>query len=225
MLLPFRDRQEAGKLLASRLLHLKNRRPVVLALPRGGVPIGAAIAAALEAPLDLLMVRKIGHPLQPELAIGAITNGDQPEFVTTQDLAHFDIPASYIREEAGRQLAVIAERRKRYLGDRSRPTLAGRLVIVVDDGIATGATARAALRATRHANPSCLVLAVPVAAADSLAALRQDADDVVCLATPTPFIAIGNFYRDFPQVSDNEVVQLLDAAAGRLAGPKFPDVP
>lgn len=197
-------------------MHLRNAAPVVLALPRGGVPVAAEIAAALDAPLDLVMARKIGHPMQPELAIGAVADGDHPETVRTAESNLLNVPGGYFEAETKRQLHVMAERHKRYLGGRKRPPLAGRAVILVDDGIATGATAQAALRSVRKARPSLVVLAVPVAPRDSLAMLAAEADEVVCLATPDPFYAIGAFYRDFPQTTDDEVVALLDAAAVRM---------
>jgi putative phosphoribosyl transferase len=209
----FADRSEAGRALAQRLLQFKNERPVVLALPRGGVPVGFEVARTLDAPLDLVLVRKIGAPFQPELAVGAVVDGDRPETVLNEEvLREFQIPQSFIAEESARQLAEIERRRKLYLAGRKRAPVEGRTAIVVDDGIATGATMEAALHATRRANPKRLVLATPVAPADTLERLRAQVDEVVCLATPRLFGAIGAFFEDFRQLSDEDVVDLLRRA-------------
>jgi putative phosphoribosyl transferase len=209
----FADRSEAGRALAQRLLQFKDERPVVLALPRGGVPVGFEVARALDAPLDLVLVRKIGAPFQPELALGAVVDGGRAETVLNeQTIREFQIPESYIAKESARQLAEIERRRRLYLADRPRVPLEGRTTIVVDDGIATGATMEAALHATRRANPKRLVLATPVAPPDTLERLRPQVDEVVCLATPWLFGAIGVFYEDFRQLGDEEVVDLLRRA-------------
>jgi putative phosphoribosyl transferase len=209
----FADRSEAGRRLAERLLRFKDERPVVLALPRGGVPVGFEVARALDAPLDLVLVRKIGAPFQPELAVGAVVDGGRAETVLNEDLVReFQIPESYIAEESARQLEEIERRRDLYLAGRVRVPVEGHTAIVVDDGIATGATMEAALHATRRANPKRLVLATPVAPPDTIARLRPQADEVVCLATPRLFAAIGAFYEDFRQLSDEEVVDLLRRA-------------
>jgi predicted phosphoribosyltransferase/pimeloyl-ACP methyl ester carboxylesterase len=209
----FADRSEAGCALAQRLLKFKDQRPVVLALPRGGVPVGFEVARALDAPLDLILVRKIGAPFQPELAVGAVVDGGRAETIINEDVVReFQISESYIAEESARQLDEIERRRRLYLADRVRVPLAGRTAIVVDDGIATGATMEAALHATRRANPKRLVLATPAAPPDTLERLRPQVDEVVCLATPRLFGAIGVFYEDFRQVSDEEVVDLLRRA-------------
>jgi putative phosphoribosyl transferase len=209
----FADRSEAGRRLAERLLRFKDERPVVLALPRGGVPVGFEVARALDAPLDLILVRKIGAPFQPELAVGAVVDGGRAETVVNEDLVReFQIPESYIAEERARQLEEIERRRDLYLAGRVRVPVEGHTAIVVDDGIATGATMEAALHATRRANPKRLVLATPVAPPDTIARLRPQADEVVCLATPRLFAAIGAFYDDFRQLSDEEVVDLLRRA-------------
>lgn len=209
----FADRRDAGRQLAAALAHLRDRDPVVLALVRGGLPVAYEVAQALSAPLDVVLVRKIGAPMQPELAIGAVVDGDHPEIVTNPYVMRM-VGASQadVAAEVPRQLAEIERRRLRYLGGRARVEVRGRTAIVVDDGIATGATTRAALRAVRRQAPARLVLAVPVAPADSLAELAADADEVVCLDTPEPFGAVGAFYQDFRQVSDDEVVELLDRA-------------
>jgi putative phosphoribosyl transferase len=209
-MMPFIDRTEAGRKLAKALAPYKDQRPVVLALPRGGVPVAAEVATALDAPLDLILVRKIGVPFQPELAMGAVVDGVEPIVVRNEEV----IRLTGVRESAfnairDQEIAEIERRRKRYLGDRPHPQIAGRIVIVVDDGIATGATTRAALRATRMRNPSKLVLAVPVAPTDTLRNLQGEADDIVCLEDYEDFDAIGLFYSDFAQVSDTEVIEML----------------
>ena len=209
----FTDRHQAGRLLAKRLAHLKGEHPVVLALPRGGVPVGYEIARALAAPLDLVLVRKIGAPDQPELAIGAVADGEQPELVTDPQLAAWlAVPAGYLEAVKARELKEIERRRRLYFGDRPAVEVRGRAAILVDDGIATGATMLAAVRATRRRAPSRLVVAVPVASPDTLERMQQEADEVVCLDTPTDFMAVGQFYRHFPQLEDEEVIDLIDAA-------------
>ena len=210
----FVDRSEAGRRLADKLLHLKDRQPVVLALPRGGVAVGFEIARALDAPLDIVLVRKIGVPWQPELALGAVTDGAGREIFIDRDLAtSLDVPDSYIEEETARQLEEIERRRKSYCEGRPALEVAGHTAIVVDDGIATGATMRVALQALRRRGPARLVLAVPVAPPDTLAGLREEVDEAVCLETPTGLGAIGNYYRDFHQMSDAEVTDLLARAS------------
>lgn len=208
--MPFRDRSEAGRKLAAALASYKDQQPVILALPRGGVPVAAEVAAALGAPLDLILVRKIGLPSEPELAMGAVVDGGAPLIVRNEDvIALAGVDESEFSDICDAELAEIERRRRRYLGDRERVAIAGRTAIVVDDGVATGATTRAALRAARLRNPKKLVLAVPVAPTDSLAALRSDADDVVCLEDHEFFGAIGAYYGVFDQVSDEEVIELL----------------
>jgi putative phosphoribosyl transferase len=210
----FADRQAAGRLLATKLAHLKDRQPVVLALPRGGVAVGFEIAQALGAPLDIVLVRKIGVPWQPELALGAVTDGASPETFIDEDLAKaLDIPDSYVQEEAARQLEEIERRRKSYCAGRPPLDVTGRTAIVVDDGIATGATMRVALRAVRRRNPAHLVLAVPVAPPETLAEFRKEADETICLEAPDMLGAIGLYYRNFHQMSDAEVIDLLARAA------------
>jgi len=215
----FADRGEAGRRLADKLLHLKDRQPVVLALPRGGVAVGFEIARALDAALDIVLVRKIGVPWQPELALGAVTDGDSPATFIDRGLAtSLAVPDSYIEEETTRQLEEIERRRKSYCEDRPAVQIAGRTAIVVDDGIATGATMRVALQAVRRRAPARLVLAVPVAPPDTLAALLEEADEAVCLETPIGLGAIGYYYRDFHQMSDAEVTDLLARAPRSTEG-------
>jgi putative phosphoribosyl transferase len=210
----FIDRREAGRALARRLASMKLPAPiVVLALPRGGVPIGAEVARALAAPLDLLLVRKIGAPWQPELAVAAVVDGDPPDIVLDEEtMAMTGVDEAYVEAEAKKQWREIERRRGVYLQGRAPVGVEGATAIVVDDGIATGTTVRAALKALRRRKPSRLVLAVPLAPSDTLAALRSEVDDIVCLAEPFPFHAIGLHYRDFHQVGDEEVLQALNAA-------------
>jgi len=206
----FRDRKDAGERLAAQLLHLKDKTPVVLALPRGGVAIGSAVARILGAPLDVVLVRKIGVPWQPELALGAVADGGAPEtFIDERMQKALAIPADYVREETARQLAEVERRRQIYCAGRPPVEVKDRTAIVVDDGIATGATMRVALRAVRKRGPARLVLATPVAAADTLAALKGEADETVCVEAPEGLGAIGFFYEDFHQMSDDEVTALL----------------
>ncbi|MBV8131523.1 MAG: phosphoribosyltransferase [Alphaproteobacteria bacterium] len=210
----FEDRSEAGRRLADKLLHLKDRQPVVLALPRGGVAVGFEIARTLDAPLDIVLVRKIGVPWQPELALGAVTDGAGHQIFIDRDLAaSLGVPDSYIEEETARQLEEIERRRRSYCEGRPAVDVTGCTAVVVDDGIATGATMRVALRAVRRRGPARLVLAVPVAPPDTLAALSEEADEAVCLETPIGLGAIGFYYRDFHQMSDAEVTDLLARAS------------
>ncbi len=204
----FRDRKDAGERLAALLLHLKDRSPIVLALPRGGVAIGAEIARLLGAPLDIVLVRKIGVPWQRELALGAVADGGTPEIFIDERMAEsLAVPGDYMRAETARQLAEVERRRQIYCAGRAPVEIAGRTAIVVDDGIATGATMRVALRSVRRQGPARLVLAAPVAAAETLAALAGEADETVCVATPQGLGAIGYYYDDFHQMSDDEVTR------------------
>ena len=206
----FRDRAEAGRRLAEALAAYKDRRPVVLALPRGGAPVAAEIAAALDAPLDLVLVRKIGAPGQPELAMGAVVDGAPPIVARNEDVIEaLGVSERQFAAACARELEEIARRRRRFLGDRRRAEVAGRAAIVVDDGVATGATARAALRAIRARAPGSLILAVPVAARDTIEALSDEADAIVCLSAPASFGAVGFFYDDFRQIEDEEVAAIL----------------
>jgi putative phosphoribosyl transferase len=214
----FIDRSDAGRRLARALLAFRNRRPVVLALPRGGVPVAAEVAAALHAPLDLVLVRKIGVPDQPELAMGAVVDGGAPIVVRNEDVIGLTgVDEAEFEAVRDRELAEIERRRKLYLGKRIPADVAGRTAIVIDDGVATGATTTAALRALRLRQPARLVLAVPVAPTDTMAALREEADEVVCLETHASFGAIGFYYADFRQLSDQEVKDIVARFPARAA--------
>lgn len=206
----FKDRREAGRLLAERLTGFREAKPVVLGLPRGGVPVAFEIAQALRAPLDVMLVRKIGVPWQPELALGAVSDGGEPElFIDDQLKSLLEIDDDYVESARKREITEIERRRTAYRQGRPPIDVAGRVTIVVDDGIATGATTRVALRAVRRRKPSRLVLAVPVAPPDSLAGLRIEADEIICLETPEDMGAVGLYYRDFRQTTDQEVTDLL----------------
>ena len=210
----FRDRSDAGRRLAQKLLHLKHTRPVVLALPRGGVPVAFEISKAIEAPLELLLVRKIGAPREPELAVGAVVDGHSPErFINRSIVDALRVPPSYIEKESQRQLEEIERRRQLYLPGRSPVSLIGRTVIVVDDGIATGATVRVGLRALRDGGAAWMVLAAPVAPAEVAEELGSECDEAVFLLTPADFRAVGVYYDDFRQLDDAEVILLLRRAA------------
>jgi putative phosphoribosyl transferase len=214
----FADRTAAGRELAKRMGALHLADPVVLALPRGGVPVAAEVATALHAPLDLLLVRKIGAPDQPELAVAAIAEG--PDARPVLDLATMELTGTtraYVEREAQAELHEIARRRHLYLRERAPLPVAGRSVVVVDDGIATGTTVRAGLDALRRRGPARVVLAVPVAPPEALAALLSEVDDLICLAAPPHFRAVGLHYVDFHQVSDEEVVDILRRVAEEQA--------
>lgn len=211
----FRDRDDAARQLALALAHYRGTHPVILAIPRGAVPMGRIVADALGGELDVVLVRKLGAPFDPEFAIGAVdeqgtvTLGEHPAWAGAND--------AYIRREAERQLALIRERRASYRPGQPAIALAGRTVIVLDDGLATGATMTAALKSARAQRPGRLVCAVPVAAHDSLAQVAKFADEVVCLAKPWPFIAVGQHYREFSGISDAQVVEILAAPAAQGA--------
>jgi len=205
----FADRQEAGRQLAERLLPLAPESPVVVALPRGGVPVAREIALALEAPLDVLAVRKLGAPHNPEYGIGAVAEGGA-RVIDHEAIAGLGVNGGALESIVERETAELGRRVDLYRGDRPPLDLAGRTAIVVDDGIATGVTDAAALRAARRRKPRRLVLAVPVCAPDSAQMLREYADEVVCLRAPRLFYGVGQWYRDFSQVSDEEVVAALE---------------
>lgn len=206
----FADRTEAGRLLAQIIEEKHYEDPVVFALPRGGVPVAFEVARTIGAPMDLVLVRKIGTPGQPELALGAVVDGQTPQCVVNEDIkkrAH--ISDTELEREKQRQIEEIDRRRALYLGDRGRLSVEGKTAIVIDDGIATGATARVALRALRKSRPAKLVLAVPVAPAETLKSLGDEVDELLCLQSPEPYYAVGYFYRDFDPVSDQDVASLL----------------
>jgi putative phosphoribosyl transferase len=222
--MPFSNRVEAGRRLAQALIRYSDRRPVVLALPRGGVPVAAEVARALGAVLDLIIVRKIGVPFQPELAMGAVVDGPAPLVVRNDEI----IQMAGVSEEdfalvRDRELAEIRRRRTRYLAHRPHSDLKGRVVIIIDDGIATGATTRAALQAVRAQQPGHVILAIPVAPTEVLWKLQGEADEIVCLESHGRFGAIGLYYADFGQISDDEVTGILaelpaDRSGERHAG-------
>lgn len=210
---PFADRRDAGQRLAQAVAALNLDNPLVLALPRGGVPVAFEVAKALRAQLDLLLVRKIGAPGHREYAIGALVDGPDPQIVLNQEA--IDIvrpPAGYVEAETRRQLTELERRRELYMGSREAIAVAGRIVVLIDDGIATGSTVTVALRALRKAGAATIVLAVPVAPADAIAPLRDECDRILCLSTPAGFLAVGQFYEDFGQTTDGEVVTLLQEA-------------
>jgi putative phosphoribosyl transferase len=214
----FADRAEAGRMLADQLAVMRLQHPLVLALPRGGVPVGAEIARRLHAPLDVVFVRKLGAPNQPELAVGAVADGAEPEIVLNTELvAMLDLDEDYIAEAAKRELGVIEQRRREWAALRPAVDPAGRALIVVDDGVATGMTMQAALRQLKRRRPARLIAAAPVASREAVAMLRREADDVVCLSSPRRFGSVGSFYRSFLQVTDGEVAALLREAARTIS--------
>ncbi|MCK1735899.1 phosphoribosyltransferase [Bradyrhizobium sp. 138] len=206
----FADRQDAGRRLASALMKFRDANPIVLGLPRGGVPVAFEVAQRLNAPLDVALVRKIGAPGHEELGLGAVVDGANPQVVMNEEIVREVRPdAAYLKAETSRQLAEIERRRRLYRDGKPPLDIAGRTVVVIDDGIATGGTVKAVLRALAKAKPSYLVLAVPVAPRESLDELGAEADEVICLMSPDPFFAVGIHYRDFRQTSDQEVADLL----------------
>jgi putative phosphoribosyl transferase len=209
----FANRAEAGKALAEAVARLRPENPVVLALPRGGVPVAAEVAKAIQAPLGLLLVRKLGAPGHEELAAGAVGEGDPPLTVFNRDvLKGLGLTEADFAPVIARKAEEIAERRRLYLGGRADPEIEGKTAILVDDGIATGATAKAALDLLAARCPKRTILAVPVASAETVSELREKVGDLVCLEAPALFFAVGAHYRDFRQVSDAEVARLLRQA-------------
>lgn len=204
----FHDRRDAGRRLAAALQAYRERRPVVLAIPRGGAVVGYEVARGLDAPLDVVVPRKLRAPHNPELAVGAVAH-DGSVFLDAPLIANLGIGEDYLRAETVDQLEEIRRRMVVYRGERPSPVLTDASAIVVDDGIATGSTMIAALRAVRSMGPAAVVAAIPVAPADTALRLRDEADDVVCLHMPTIFYAVGQFYVDFGQTDDDEVVELL----------------
>lgn len=216
--LPFEDRSQAGRVLAEKLARYRGHpKLLVLALPRGGLPVGFEVARALHAPLDIFVVRKLGFPGHEEYAMGAIASGGVRVMTPQPGLT---VSPEAVAKVVAREQAELERREQLYRGQRPAVSLSGRTVIVVDDGLATGATMRAAVRAIRQQHPAHLVVAVPVGASDSCQALRDEAggaDEVVCAATPEPFRAVGLWYEKFPQTSDDEVRALLDEARSAQA--------
>jgi putative phosphoribosyl transferase len=208
----FANRADAGRRLAERLAHLRGRDVVVLALPRGGVPVAAPVATALGAPLDVIVVRKLGVPFQPELGMGAI--GEDGVLIVNDDVVRLaGVGAPTVQAVAERERAVVDGQVARWRGDRSPVALSGRTAVIVDDGIATGSTARAACAVARARGATAVVLGVPVAPPDVAAALAADFDEVVCVETPWSLGAVGQWYVDFSPTSDDEVARTLAAAA------------
>ncbi|HSM95800.1 MAG TPA: phosphoribosyltransferase [Rhizomicrobium sp.] len=208
--MPFSDRKDAGRKLAAALSDFKGQDCLVLALPRGGVPVAAEVALSLHAPLDILLVRKIGVPDQPELAMGAVVDGGAPVIVRNPQVIRLSgVSERQFETVCAGQLKEIERRRDLYLRGHRPMSPKNRVTIVIDDGIATGATMRAALQATRAREPRLLVLATPVAAPDTLEMLRSEVDRIVCLESPDDFGAVGRFYSDFEQTTDEEVVATL----------------
>ena len=205
----FRDREDAGLRLAERLLRYREENPVVMALPRGGVPVGAEISRALNAPLDVVVARKLGAPGQPELAIGAVAPGGV-QLINERVVRWLGIPEGWIEQAAEKELAEVQRRMQRFREGRPAPEVGDRTAILVDDGIATGMTASAAIRATRAAEPRRVVLAVPICAKETAEKLSREVDELVCLKMPEDLWAIGLWYRDFHQIPDEEVIDLLE---------------
>ena len=211
-------RPGGGDGYCSDLLKYKDEHPVVLALPRGGVPVAYEVAMALDAPLDVVVVRKLGAPGQPELGIGAVVDGDHPQSVLNEEVLR--APRRFGRLPEPRSRAGAAgdpAAQERYRSGRSPERIEGRTAILIDDGIATGGSVRAALRGVRRSDPKRLILAVPVAPPDTVESLRPEVDELVCLSMPVFFHAVGQFYEDFRQTTDEEVVQLLEAAREQMA--------
>lgn len=209
MVLPIKDRTEAGRALGRALKSYRGREDVVvLGLPRGGVPVACEVAESLSAPVDLMVVRKLGTPGHAELAMGAIASGGV-RVLNQSVIFSLHIKDKVIDEVASREQRELERREEAYRGDRARPGIENKCVILVDDGVATGATMRAAISALRRQKPARIVVAIPVAPADTVEVLRSEADEVVCLETPEPFWAIGQWYVEFPQLSDEEVRERL----------------
>ncbi|MBX6355411.1 MAG: phosphoribosyltransferase [Micromonosporaceae bacterium] len=217
----FTDRPEAGRILGEKVVDYLRQtqateRPLVLALPRGGVPVGYAVAEAVDGDLDVMVARKIGLPGQPEFGIGAVTS-QGPPLLDRRVLGRVGLTDDDLAPSVARERAEAVRRLRQYRGEQAEPQVGGRLVVVVDDGLATGVTARAALRALRAQRPARLVFAAPVCAADSVAAVRAESDAVICVHCPTDFGAVGSWYTTFEQTTDEEVVRLLSAARSARA--------
>jgi predicted phosphoribosyltransferase len=208
----FRDRADAGRQLAAKLVKYANRADVlVLGLPRGGVPVAQEVAQALHAPLHVFVVRKLGVPGHEELAMGACATGGVC-VLNEEVVGGLGIPQEVIQQATAAQTRELKRRERIYRGDRPPPEVRGRIVIVVDDGLATGSTMRAAIAALRRQQPARIVMAVPVGAAETCAECGKEADEVACVQTPEPFYAVGLWYADFSQTTDEDVKQILEAA-------------
>ena len=213
----FHDRKEAGQRLAEELLRYKHEHPVIIALPRGGVPVAFEIAKKLHVPLDIVIVRKLGAPGQKELAIGALVEGKKTlVFLNNYIMDSLGVSESYLEEEIAIETEEMRRRQKMYRGDEQRIQLKDQTVIIVDDGIATGASMKAALMGLKADEPKKIILALPVAPANIINEMEQIVDEVVCLKTPTLFFAVGKHYADFSQTTDDEVIALLDEAKEQL---------
>jgi len=209
----FKNRNEAGRLLAERLKLYQDKNAIVLAIPRGGVVVGYEVAKVLKAPLDVIISRKIGAPYNPELAIGAVSSTG--EVILDHSLvSQLGVGESYIASEVEQQKAEIERRMRAYRGSRPPLELKGKVVILVDDGVATGSTMLAAIKSVKSSQPQEVVLALPVGPSDAIQRLSEEVDRTVCLSTPEPFFAVGQFYRDWPQTTDQEVVRLLEELSG-----------
>lgn len=215
----FQDRVEAGRRLATeltaRLPTIRDEDPIVLAIPRGGVPIGYEVARAIDAPLDLFIARKLGAPGHEELGIGAVAPGGT-RFLDADAIRALGVSEAYIEEVTRKELAELERRLRCFRGDRPPPAIEGRSVVLVDDGLATGVTALASLAALRLQHPRRLVFAAPVCSIEGATAVSRQADDVVCVAMPERFFGVGAWYRDFTQTTDEEVVELLDIRSQEL---------
>lgn len=215
----FSDRRDAGRKLAQALRRYVDEDPLVLALPRGGVPVAYEVAIELVAPLDLLFVRKIGAPGHPELGLGALVDGVTPQVVINEDVEAMACPpAGYVDRQVRRELQEIERRRSAYLRGREPIPVKDRIVLLIDDGVATGGTIRAAMQGLEKAGVSRLVLGLPVGPVDVITSLAENADEVVCLYAPEPFYAVGLWYADFTQTTDEEVIDLLARADRAIAG-------
>jgi putative phosphoribosyl transferase len=211
----FRDRIDAGAELAKRLEAYRGRDVLVLGIPRGGVPVAAEVARSLDAELDIVVARKLGAPFQPELAIGAVTaNGGR--YLNDVLAREADVTPEYLAAVTAEEMAEAHRREERFRGQRTPPRIAGRTVIVVDDGLATGATMRAAVRSLRRREPARLVVAIPVGPPSTCAALRAEADEVIALHEPEPFLAVGLYYQDFRPTEEREIERLLRASQQRM---------
>lgn len=216
---PFEDREDAGRRLAERLLGYRDERPIVFALPRGGVPVGYEVARSLEVPLEVFVARKLGAPGQPEFGIGAVAVGGV-RVLNEEVVRRLGIPEEYVERITAQETAEVERRLGHFRGGRPEPEVRDRATILVDDGLATGVTARAAIKALRLRGPRRLVLAAPVCAAQTAALISPEVDEMVCLETPPDLGAIGFWYRDFSQVPDEEVIELLHRARSERDAPK-----